>query len=450
MSDDTAEGPTTEPAQADTAPIETAPAVRPTRRWRSRLTVALVVLTAISMFASVIGTWAHNTLLDTDRYVRTVTPIADDPRVTEALATELTNQIVSAVDLEALAQRVLPDRANGLALPISSAIEQYLRQVTFDFLQSEQFKTLWVEVNQRAHEAAVRILRDEATRLTTTDGVVTLNLLPLISRVLSTVDQRIPNFLGGPRGIPEITPGTDPATARAELSAALGRDLRDGFGEVVLFRSEQLAAAQKAVAFFDRLVWILWAVTAVLTVAAVALSYRRWRTLAQLGIAAALAAATAGALTRAVQNRVSELILDPDKRAATAAVISRLVVRLDEVSRLLLWTGVAIAIVGYLLGDSQGAQAIRRRVRELAGAGARAGETTATHTGPFVGIPVIRDNLGAFQAGGVIAGVLTLLALDLSLGGLLALAMLVGAYELALVLLSGSGAVVSTEPPTGT
>lgn len=440
--------PTTETDAPGVSTAEAKPTERPARRWRSRTSVVLVILMTISLFASGIGTWAHNTLLNTDRYVKTVTPIADDPRVTEALATELTNQITAAVDLEALAQRVLPDRADGLALPISSAIQQYMRQVSYELLQSEQFKKLWVQVNTKAHEAAVKLLRNEATQIDTTNGVVTLDLIPLITRILSTIDQRIPSFLGGPRGIPQIEPGTDPEVARAELSAALGRDLKPGFGQIVLFRSEQLAAAQKAVAFFDKVIWVLWSVTALLAVAALVLSQRRWRTLAQIGIGAAIAAATATAITRAVQNRVADLILDPEKRAATSAAVGKLVVRLDDVAKNLLWAGVALAVVGYLLGDGRGAVAIRRTVRNLIGGRSTSAEGVAAPRG--VGVPFVHDNLGALQAAGVVLALVALLVLDLSLGGLLTLGVLLLVYEAALALLSDNGTDVSTESPSAT
>ena len=62
-------------------------------KWRRRLVVAMVVLTAIATFVSTIGFWSHNVLLNTDKWVETVGPLAHDPVGAAGLAGEWTRHL---------------------------------------------------------------------------------------------------------------------------------------------------------------------------------------------------------------------------------------------------------------------------------------------------------------------------------------------------------------------
>lgn len=71
---------------------------RLTRRiaWRARLRRAavalLLVLGCVLAAASAVAIWTRVTVLDTDRYVRTMAPIARSPAVQEAVATSCTRR----------------------------------------------------------------------------------------------------------------------------------------------------------------------------------------------------------------------------------------------------------------------------------------------------------------------------------------------------------------------
>ena len=65
-------------------------------------------------------------------------------------------------------------------------------------------------------------------------------------------------------------------------------DLPDDFGQIKVFESDALPAAQAAVAAIDRVVYALVALTLVLAVVAFVLSPRRLRTTLWLGFGAAI------------------------------------------------------------------------------------------------------------------------------------------------------------------
>ncbi|MCB0964462.1 MAG: hypothetical protein KDA98_14380, partial [Acidimicrobiales bacterium] len=152
-------------------------------RLRRRLVVALVVLTALLTFVSTIGVWGRGVLLNTDRWVATVGPLAHEEALTDALAVYLVDQAAAAVDLEAVAAEALPDQASGLAVPLASAVRGFLTEQAERLLASDAFATAWVEANRVAHREVVRLLRGEDGAVAANDGVVTLNLLPVLVRL---------------------------------------------------------------------------------------------------------------------------------------------------------------------------------------------------------------------------------------------------------------------------
>src|SRR6186997_404185 len=94
--------------------------------WRARIRRAsltlLLVLGCGLVGASIIAIWTRATVLNTDRYVNTMAPIARSPAVQSAVADKLSTAITSKVDVNALAREVLPDRADVLAPAIAEGV----------------------------------------------------------------------------------------------------------------------------------------------------------------------------------------------------------------------------------------------------------------------------------------------------------------------------------------
>ena len=63
--------------------------------------------------------WTRNQLLDTDRYVATVAPLATDPAIQDAAVSRLTTTVSDAVDFKQVAMDALPEKAQVLAGPIA-------------------------------------------------------------------------------------------------------------------------------------------------------------------------------------------------------------------------------------------------------------------------------------------------------------------------------------------
>ena len=126
---------------------------------------------------SVASVWVHNFIGDTDTYVETVAPIAEEPAVQAALADAVTTAVLDNLDLRKLTADALttvselkdmPPRVAAalpaLAVPIASGIESFTRDQVDKALASPRFATIWAEVNRLAHEQVLRLLEGRPGR----------------------------------------------------------------------------------------------------------------------------------------------------------------------------------------------------------------------------------------------------------------------------------------------
>lgn len=206
--------------------------------WRPLLVVVLILVAAVLAPASIVARWASDTVSDTDRYVETVGPLADDPAVQKAVVTRVTNEIFQRVDVEAvtqdaidaLAAQGLPPRvSNGLSAlsaPLAGGIRSFVTTQVTKLVESDVFADAWVQANRQAHAQMVAVLTGEGSdAVSVENGTVALNLGPLIE----TVKQR--------------------------LSAAgftLAEQIPAVNAQFTIFQSPDLAKAQSAFSLLDR------------------------------------------------------------------------------------------------------------------------------------------------------------------------------------------------------
>jgi hypothetical protein len=163
--------------------------------WRARLRraglVLLLVLGCVLAAASAAAIWTRATVLNTDRYVNTMAPIARSPAVQNTVAQKLNTAIASKVDFNALAREVLPDRADILAPAIESGVESAIQSRINDFVHSPRFLQLWDNANRRAHERVVGLLTTgKSGRLALQGNTVYLDLSSAVARVKEGLRQR--------------------------------------------------------------------------------------------------------------------------------------------------------------------------------------------------------------------------------------------------------------------
>ena len=205
-------------------------------RGRGRRAGQVVALVLVGLLAilSVVGIWARNQITKTDRYTRTVAPLATTPSIQDLIVTKVTEAVADPQRTADFAREVLPPRAAPLATPIAGAIEGFVRDRVGDFVRSPRFATLWEDISRRTHASAVQLLTgegDEGRRLAVAGDLLVVRLGPLLGPVEEVLQRN---------GLDQNLlrqDGAEPAIVIADASA--------------------LENARGAVRLIERLAWIL-------------------------------------------------------------------------------------------------------------------------------------------------------------------------------------------------
>ncbi|MSY44833.1 MAG: hypothetical protein F2686_04310, partial [Actinobacteria bacterium] len=142
----------------ETPPIE-GPAAG--RKGRPQLAIFLLIMGVILAPLTTVAIFAKNQITNTDRYVETVSPLASDPAIQEAVGTFVVDQLFAAVDVEELAAEALPKKAQFLAAPLAAGVQNLTKNVVDRFLTSDEFAQLWDTANRAAHDRIVSALTGE-------------------------------------------------------------------------------------------------------------------------------------------------------------------------------------------------------------------------------------------------------------------------------------------------
>jgi hypothetical protein len=237
------------------------------RRTLRRSTVVLLLVLGCGLAAlSIVAIWLRATLLNTDRYVATVAPLAAEPAVQRAVADKLDTAITSKIDFDALAREVLPDRADVLAPAIAAGAKSTISSRLDEFTASPRFQQLWTNANREVHSRLVALLTGgRSGRLLLQGDTVYLDLSPAVAQVKQGLDSR-----GLTRIADAIPPSVD--------------------GKVQLVQSNGVTHAQTAVKALKAAAWLLPVLALLCLGGSVALSrpWRRGLLRAALGVAAAM------------------------------------------------------------------------------------------------------------------------------------------------------------------
>jgi hypothetical protein len=419
---------------------------------RRTVTALLAGVCCVLIFLSALTVWIHQTAISTSGFVAAVGPVIDRPAVSEAMSVELTDQIFAAVDVEHELKSVLPPAQQFLAAPLANAAKGFIQGQVLNVIRSPQFRSVWIAVLRATHREVIAALRGQSNVLVISNGVVVLNVLPLVNTALKQVQALASGLLGRDVTIPNITSGEIPAQIRSTLSKALGVNLPADFGQIALARSSSLDVATFAVQLLDVLYWLLPLVTLLAIASALWLSPNRRRTLLQILAGTAVALVVEKRAESWIQSRVVSS-LGPANRAAGGDVVHQVLSGLATATWWLLV--IALVAVAFLLvtGPYTWARSIRRHV---GGSVQGAGRTIARRTGHQAGVTWVAEHRRVMQGGGaLVGGVLLLLVPG---WWFVAVAVLLAAYEVAVwragpVAAAAPGAVDGTAPlgpPPGT
>jgi hypothetical protein len=297
---------------------------------RRAASAVLLVLGCGLVAASLIAAYVRATVVDTDRYVATMAPIAASPDVQRAVADKLDTAITTRVDFDGVLREALPDRADPLAPALAAGLQQAIRARIDAFVASDQFTGLWDEANRRVHSRVVALLTTgESKRLRLEDDTVYLDLGPAVDRVRDGLSER----------------GLD------RLAAAIPPDVD---GRVTLLQSEAFSTARRGLDLLENLVVVLPILALLCLGGHVALSRPRRRGLLRVGlgliVTALLLLALVGIARTAYLGAIDDEVLP---REAAADIFDALIGLLRTALRVVAVVAVGIALLAYVLGRTE-------------------------------------------------------------------------------------------------
>jgi hypothetical protein len=324
---------------------------------RSTAVVVLFALGFLLVPTAGLAVWGRNTLLNTDRYVETVAPLSDEPAVIDSVANRITDAIFAQIDVEAELEANLPPRLAFAAGPITSQIESTTNDLVVKALETDQFDTLWREVNRQASEALVTFVEgDGSGAVSIQDGQLVLEIGPILAAVKDRLlEQGI--------AIAEKIPSTEASVPLPVGDVSYLEDARDAFK------------------LLNTLAYILPWIAAACFIGAVLLSRDRRRGLVWAGSLIAAAALLVGLSLALGREAYLDAAASGGADPETAAVVFETMVRfLRNGIRIFFLLGIVLALGAVITGPS--AWATRTR-SVLGGMVTQGGERTGWNTGAF-------------------------------------------------------------------
>ena len=378
------------PGQSDEWGDDGSPSTRP----RAAAAAVLLVLACVLAPLSVVSVWADSYMSDTDHYVETVAPLADDPAVQRSVSDAVTVAILEQLDVEQVsedalnalaAQPRMPERVAGilpaLSVPLANGVSGFVGDQVATIIRSDQFARVWSEANEVAHEQLVKLLSGNAGGVVTAqDGAVTLQLGPIIAQVK---DRLVAEGFGLAANVPEID------------------------RSIVLVQSDAVTRAQGLYRLLDALGTWLPLVTVALFAAGVALARRRRRALMLGATGIAVSMLVLGALLAVGRILyLDALPLDVLDEESAGNVFDTLVSFLRTSLRATAVFALLVAFGAFVVGSSPAAASVRARAAGLVGAAGRGADAVGMQPGP-VG-SWVRAHNRILEIGLVAAGALAL------------------------------------------
>lgn len=332
---------------------------RGTRAGRWVGAIALVTVAALLAMVSVLAVFARNQLLDTDRFVATMSPLARDPAVQDAIARRLTSEVNDRVDLDRLGREAsdwlkrqgAPPAVDSLVGPAVGGAESFISRQITAIVHSGTFAQAWDAATRAAHKNLDAVLTGHGSTAIKSEGTtVSVDLGALIA----TVKQRLQaQGFGLASKIPAVNV------------------------EFVLFSSAQLPKLRNYVTLLDTVAtWLPWVCLVLLAIAvAVAPAHRRGLLVVGvfLAVGALLVLAAMAVLRAYYLNNLPPQVHSP---TAVAHILDHVLGRTHQAYRVIAVLGALLAIVCWLAGPARPAVALRHVTgRGLDATGAALGRT---------------------------------------------------------------------------
>ena len=350
--------------RAEVTRLNMRPRTRAARAGRWTGSVAMVVVAALLWAAAVVAVYVHAELLNTDRYVATVAPLARDPAVQDAITNRLTDEFMTKLDVQglvqqlttALEQRGAPNVLNGLVGPITGGVRSFISELISRVVTSSQFAQVWDSANRVAHQEIDDVLTTGQGQFLTANGTqVSLN----VGSLLTIVKQRL-----------------------VDAGFGLAAKVPDTSIEVPLFEAKELPRIRSAVKLLNTLAWVLPLIALVLVALAILVAPDHRRGLVLGAIAFGVMMLLMLAALAIVRNYYLDHLpnnASPDAFRVIYDTTVRFLIRALETLTVLF---AIVAFLAWVMGPSRPARLVRRGVDTALDAGGHGLARTGLPLGP--------------------------------------------------------------------
>jgi Short C-terminal domain len=299
---------------------------------RRALPIILIVLATIIGIVSVFALWAKRQVLETDTWSTTSEQLIQDADVQAALNTFIVGAIFDNVDVQAALAERLPPQAAPLAGPVAGALRSAADNVVGKALEEPKVQQLFVDASAAAQSKLIALIDDKGNFVSTTGGVVTLDLTSVVESVTTEL------------GLPDLAAKLPPQASSIEV-----------------MRSDQLSAAQTGLDLLKKVGYVLTALTLLLYAAAILLAGdRRRQTLRAVGFSFLFV----GLVVLFARGAGANIVVDSlsgvaSSDAAVSAVFNIGTSLMLETAQSIVAYGIVIVLAAWLAGPTHWATSIR-------------------------------------------------------------------------------------------
>jgi hypothetical protein len=292
-----------------------------------------LVLAALLLLLSSFAVWVNRVALNTDVFVDTSSELLEDDAIRSAVATRAVDELYAEVDVASLLEDRLPDDYQSLSGPAAAGLRQASYEIVDRALERPAMQKLWAISLEQSHLTLVQVLEGGGDRVSTDEGIVSLDLRPI---VLDTAE-------------------------RIGLRDEVEDRLPQNAGVIEVLRSDELDTAQNAFQLLKALAWLLPILTLLMFALAVWLAGDRRRAVRRVGITVLVVGVLGLVAARITGNYVVDsLVADTDTRTAAGNAWDILTELLRTSFRWLVLVGVLFLVAAWLAGPGRRATAARR------------------------------------------------------------------------------------------
>ena len=356
-----------------TPTVAAAPPAPPRSSGRVRAFFAVLLITLGTLLGpvAVVAAWMKAEVTNTDRFVATVAPLADDPAFQAFLVDEIVAAVDENVDLDTIATDLfdgisalgLPPRAEEalqlLKQPAVEGVRSLVRSAAERLIESDAFAQAWDQTLRISHAQLLAALQGDTTGpvVISEEGELGIQLGPIIAAVK---EQLVAQGFGLAERIPEVD------------------------RTIPIAQSESFVQARTAYQLLDILGFVLPWVSILLLAAGVFTARKKARALVWAGLALAFSMVILSAVVSVGRIAFVNALSPQYMPSAAAGSTYDAIVHLIYATALSVGVaGVTVAIVAYLAGPFRGGTMVRGLTVDTARRIRAAAEVRGATTGKF-------------------------------------------------------------------